>query len=67
MSDTFTVRIATSNAAFEGEDRNVELARILHSLASRLENDPDDSLVRLRDINGNRVGYATFNEAEGEV
>jgi hypothetical protein len=61
----FAVHIATTNAAFEDDAAPFEIARILRELADRVESDPDD-LIRLRDINGNRVGYATFHEPDND-
>ena len=55
--------IDTTNAAFDGDDRGPELARILRELADRLEDGrfgPMDTAAPLRDINGNRVGMALF-------
>jgi len=56
----FIVEIKTSNAAFE-DDCNFEIARILKKLAQDLEIGMGDSTI-LRDINGNRVGFAEFDE-----
>ena len=62
------IRIDTGNGAFHDHDHDgdddrataLECARILRALADRLESDgmpPTDSEYRLRDINGNHVGY----------
>lgn len=55
--------IDTSNAAFDGDDRGLELARILRDLADKLEAGdfgPTYTAAPLRDINGNRVGMVQF-------
>lgn len=59
----FSVNIHTGNAAFEG-DPGPELASILIDLANRLNNVPleCDQPIRLRDVNGNRVGFAVLAE-----
>jgi len=60
----FEINISVDNAAFEGEGREEELARILSELAGSLATDtrlvPDEP-IRLRDYNGNRVGYAILS------
>lgn len=49
------ITIKTDNAAFE--DREIEIARILHALADRiLDRDPPRYVS---DINGNRCGSVT--------
>jgi hypothetical protein len=57
-----TLRIETGNAAFEGEDRAPELARILRLVAHAIEN--GTSGAPLYDINGNRVGRFDYDRAE---
>lgn len=61
----FEIHIGVENAAFQGEDREDELGRILAELAGRLASDtrlvPEQPL-RLRDINGNHVGFALLTE-----
>ena len=61
----FTLEMTTDNAAFheaDGEDTgvamNAETARILRSLAARLEN--DETRGRLIDANGNVVGQFCY-------
>jgi hypothetical protein len=56
----FHVHMSTGNAAFE-EDRPAEIARLLRELADRVvDRGPGPTgILRLMDINGNRVGYAT--------
>jgi hypothetical protein len=58
---TLTITIECENAAFEGSARNAELYRILTELAEKLiDNGNDDLSEKLRDINGNTVGYANL-------
>ena len=60
----FAVHISTDGAAF-GEDRSDrawEVARILRTAARKIEN--GEQFVRLRDSNGNRVGFASFHAAD---
>lgn len=57
------VKIDFGNTAFEGDNLEPELARILRGLADGVDNgeavDPEYGLdVRVRDINGNVVGTA---------
>ena len=54
MAKNFKISIKTTNAAFEGENRPYELARILREVASDLENGVTYAVVT--DSNGNRVG-----------
>lgn len=54
MTDKLEVEIDLGNAAFEGDNRPVEVARILRALADRIDTGATDGL--LHDINGNRVG-----------
>jgi hypothetical protein len=58
----FVAEIETDNAAFEDGNRNLEVARILRVLAEQIENGSDG--VTLRDINGNRVGFAEFDSKD---
>ena len=55
----------TANAAFDGEDLGPEVSRILIKYANAIKTvkDPDTSIdleTRLRDINGNKVGYVKW-------
>jgi hypothetical protein len=50
----FELTISLDNAAFAGNDRCFELARILHSIAYKVETGAEDGLAI--DSNGNRVG-----------
>jgi hypothetical protein len=56
------IEIDMSNAAFEGDNRNLEVGEILRDLAERMEEGSAlsgvDKLATLRDTNGNRVGEA---------
>jgi hypothetical protein len=56
---TLTVRIEVDNAAFD-EDPHLEVARILRELAIRYEREGRERNVTLYDVNGNRVGLATW-------
>ena len=57
----FNVHIATDNDAFH-DDKGREIARILRILADQVERAGTDRVIRLRDINGARVGFATDTE-----
>jgi len=52
------IEIKTDNEAFANDNKNLEIARILHKLAHSLEigNEP----ARLMDINGNVVGTVEY-------
>lgn len=61
----FEVALSTNNAAFADDDLGYELARILRELADRIEDGGiagAGSVIRLRDINGNRVGFAALSD-----
>ena len=59
---TFKLYIRTDNAAFDGSP-NIETARILRKIATRLENGEEFHFYEtLFDINGNDVGRAAFKE-----
>ena len=54
-----TITIHIDNAAFEGGQRTLEIARILRTLASRLlMQGLDDSTIM--DSNGNKVGSVVY-------
>jgi transcriptional regulator with XRE-family HTH domain len=59
---TFALSISTANDAFEGDWLSTELARILRTLASRIEHDGFTTAYdgKLRDINGNFVGEFSY-------
>ena len=66
MFTRFTIDIFTENAAFKGMgDEGIEVARILHEVAKRLETGASLDTVEggVRDYNGNTVGKI---EVEGE-
>lgn len=54
------IEVDMDNAAFEGENAGLELARILGDLAEHLKDDVSN--VVLRDVNGNRVGTCAILE-----
>lgn len=60
----FELHIGVENDAFQGEDRDAEIARILKKLARRLEQEGQapEQAIRLFDANGNRVGFAVLTE-----
>jgi hypothetical protein len=59
----FQVHIACDNDAFTDESGpNPEVVRLLRAVANRLEGGDTIGLIRLRDHNGNRVGFAEFAE-----
>ena len=60
------IRIKTDNQAFDQEGQ--EVARILRSLADRLENldKLQECQLPLRDLNGNTVGYYQTWTDQGE-
>src|SRR5437660_1638474 len=60
----FTLTINTNNAAFDNS-ANIEVARILHELAGRLEAavDTEASYFVVVDGNGNKVGAGELVEA----
>lgn len=61
----FELHIGVDNAAFEDEGREDEIARILHELAASLATETrlvPDQPIRLRDFNGNRVGFAVLTD-----
>lgn len=70
----FVLSIATDNAAFVGDHpfgdaTNMEVARILHELADRVEGMGEDAHTRdetdpfvLMDVNGASVGRAYFED-----
>lgn len=61
---TFNVRISTDNVAFEEDNLGLEIARILRGVADEIESGviATGETIRLRDSNGNRVGFATLSE-----
>jgi hypothetical protein len=56
----FKLTIETGNSAFESRPEK-EIARILRELAIAVENDGlHNQPFKVRDVNGNTVGQATF-------
>lgn len=53
-----TIIIACDNAAFDGDDRSSEIARVLREAAKEIEAGSDFGTCR--DANGNRVGSYDF-------
>ena len=51
-----TIKIKTDNAAFDGDNLGIEVARILRRLADYLESYTVEEIISIRDINGNTVG-----------
>lgn len=52
----FNLHISTDGAAFDDAPA-FEIARILREVAQSIEEDGHERIGRLRDINGNRVGF----------
>lgn len=66
---TFSVTFSTDNAAFQDGYGGSEVARILTEVAVKAQQHGIESLsevMRLRDYNGNRVGFAIWQEEDGE-
>lgn len=63
---TFTLILNADNAAFDG-NASGEIARILTEVADKIRAEGgaafDGGVIRLRDFNGNRVGFATMEAA----
>jgi len=58
---SFTVEIDMDNAAFEDSPTG-ELSRILRKLAKEIADGTEtDTVIKLRDINGNTVGTAIYD------
>ena len=57
----FILEIECDNAAFS-DSKSVEVARILHELADKIEDDCDEYYIK--DINGNSVGCGAFSGIE---
>jgi hypothetical protein len=61
----FTIDMDCGNAAFDDANRDFEVARILRKLADDLEDgrvNANGERKYLRDINGNFVGYARYED-----
>ncbi len=61
----FHLEIDCNNAAFQNDDPEIEVARILRQHADQLDNGGWTITAALRDINGNTVGRAWITE-DGE-
>lgn len=62
----FELSFTTVNASFDDQDRRPEIARILRSLADKIESGADD-VGLIFDSNGNRVGAWELHEKEWEI
>jgi hypothetical protein len=64
----FEMTFSTDNDAFAQGNRADEIARILTEVADALRSDGMSAftggVIRVRDINGNRVGFATCEAGE---
>lgn len=58
--ESININIQTVNAAFDGENLNYELARILRKLADQIED--NNMPYYLKDINGNSVGIVEIED-----
>ena len=59
---SFTITFSTDGAAFASDGGNAEIARLLREAADTVDtNFGEDGIVRLRDVNGNRVGFFIHN------
>jgi len=56
MPKAFNLHISTEGAAF-ADAPAAEIARILREAAQSIEEDGHERVGRLKDINGNRVGF----------
>lgn len=63
MAERFSLEFETDNAAFEGPDIAVEVARILRELADDVDGGRT-GFVEIHDINGNFVGTAFVPEQD---
>lgn len=62
-----TITIKTDNAAFEGNDKAPEVARILRNLADAIERNDRVADYTLRDDFGNRCGTVTEEDGEEQI
>lgn len=60
------IRIDTANAAFD-PNPELEVKRILEELIKRIEQGLPQDSIKLRDINGNRVGGAFLGGGRREI
>ena len=64
---SFELKFKTDNAAFDDGNGHIEIARILHQLANRIEDgDRDDMQISIFDSNGNSVGHCYFTLPQPE-
>jgi len=62
-----TLEFKTDNAAFTDGNGEAEIARILRTLASRIEDGGrDDMHILVSDLNGNAIGHCYFTLPEPE-
>lgn len=67
---TFTLTFSTDGAAFDGADGDAEIVRILREAASKIEDGSGvhyGQPVRIKDINGNRVGFFAWADDPKET
>jgi hypothetical protein len=62
------LHLSMDGAAFDNGLGPLEAAYVLHEAAGRLESGPwtVEEVVRLRDLNGNRVGYMLVTDSAAE-
>jgi len=65
MTDAFKLELEMGNAAFEGEQRYAEVARILRDTANKIQHGAQTS-GEVFDINGNCVGSWSLDPADEE-
>lgn len=58
-----TIKIKTENAAFENDNKTLEIARILRELAARFESGTNGYAQSILDYNGNKVGTVTESKS----
>jgi hypothetical protein len=57
----FELKFDTDNAAFDADNGNYEIARILRDIANNVEEGISHNVqYSVRDINGNKIGYWTI-------
>ena len=56
----FKLKISTDNAAFEGDNFEYEITRILREIARKISSGQRENSIL--DINGNKVGEFTLNK-----
>jgi len=62
----FTLKFDTNNAAFDGDDLAPEIARILRSIADKVEHVALSGFCETaRDINGNDIGRYSLKNDDG--